>query len=421
VRPCGPGRSGLDPEKPKPRLVVVSPFLDKSHGTERIVVEWLSRLDDGFEIHLYSQRVEGVDLSKAIWHRIPRIPGPHLLNYLWWFAANHIRRSWDRTFRRLRADVVFSPGINCLDADIVSVHIVFAEYANRVAGDLRFTTHRVSLWPQILHRKLYYDAICYLEQQIYRDPGTVLVLMAAKTGGQLQRYYGRQERCRMVHLGVDQSVFNRERRTSLRERARSELQYSSERFVLLLIGNDWRNKGLPVLLEALEAISSLPIDLLVVGEEDPAEYGPIIQTKGLGERVRFAKTRTDVEFYYAAADTYVGPSLEDAFAMPASEAMACGLPVIVSSTAGVSEMITNRSDGLILEDPEDARSLASLIREVYENGPFRILLATRAAETARRYGWENSAGEFRAVLEEVLQEKIEVAKGERTADRDDLA
>ena len=40
------------------RVAVVSPFLDKSFGTERTVVEWLSNLPDSFEIHIYSQRVE---------------------------------------------------------------------------------------------------------------------------------------------------------------------------------------------------------------------------------------------------------------------------------------------------------------------------------------------------------------------------
>ena len=86
----------------KPRLAVVSPSLDKRHGTERLVVEWISRLAPAFEIHIYSQAVADVDLSLATWHRIPKIPGPHILNYLWWFAANRLWRAWDSHFRNLR-------------------------------------------------------------------------------------------------------------------------------------------------------------------------------------------------------------------------------------------------------------------------------------------------------------------------------
>jgi hypothetical protein len=54
----------MGPIKPKPRLAVVSPFLDKRHGSERITVEWLSHLPDEFDIHVYSQRVEDFDESK---------------------------------------------------------------------------------------------------------------------------------------------------------------------------------------------------------------------------------------------------------------------------------------------------------------------------------------------------------------------
>ncbi len=59
--------------KPKPRLAVVSPFLDKRHGTERIVVEWISQLTEAFEIHVYSQELEDLDLRKITWHRISKV------------------------------------------------------------------------------------------------------------------------------------------------------------------------------------------------------------------------------------------------------------------------------------------------------------------------------------------------------------
>src|SRR5450432_1948101 len=121
----------VSPERRKRLLAVVSPFLDKSHGTELHVVEWITYLSESFEIHIYSQEVRDVDVKKIPWHRIPKLPGPHLLNYVWWFFANHLWRAFDRYFRGLRYDLVFSPGINCLDADVISVHIVFAEYAEK--------------------------------------------------------------------------------------------------------------------------------------------------------------------------------------------------------------------------------------------------------------------------------------------------
>src|SRR5882762_4905526 len=117
---------------PRPRIAVVSPFIDKCHGTERRVAEWVSRLTGDYEFHVYSERVNDLDLSKIVWHRVHGIPGPHLIKYLWWFAANHLQRWWDRRFRGLRADLVYSPGINCMDAGAISVHIVFAEFYRQI-------------------------------------------------------------------------------------------------------------------------------------------------------------------------------------------------------------------------------------------------------------------------------------------------
>ena len=111
---------------------------------------------------------------------------------------------------------------------------------------------------------------------------------------------------------------------------------------LLLVGNDLRKKGISVLLDAMSELRELPLDLLLVGREDPAPFRAYGSRKeALEDRVHFLPPRKDVEFYYAAADAYTGPSLEDTFALPPAEAMACGLPVIVSAENGTFEIITD--------------------------------------------------------------------------------
>lgn len=391
--------------KPKPRLAVISPFLDKKHGTERRVVEWISGLADNFDIHVYSQQTEDLDLSQVIWHRISRLPGPHLFNYLWWIIANHVCRAWDRHIHGIRAAAVFSPGINCLDADVISVHIVFSEYLRRVSDDLKLRSYNVSRWPQLIHRQLYYRVVARLERRLYRNPQVTLVLIARRTAGELAEHFGRREPCPVVYVGLDHQVFNPERRTLLRSKARSELGFSNDRFVVLLIGNHWINKGLPVLLEAVVSIRELPVDLLVVGREDAAEFEASVREKSLTGRVQFRRPRADVEFYYAAADVYAGPSLEDTFAQPPAEAMACGLPVIVSATNGSGEIMTHESDGLILQDPTDWRTLGEMIRRLYQDQAFRNRLGRKAHETAKQYTWKRNAHEMGAVLEGVLRRK----------------
>src|SRR5262249_54859828 len=147
-------------------------------------------------------------------------------------------------------DVVFSPGVNCFDADVVSVHIVFAEYAERNRDELRLSRRPLRAWPALLHRKAYYSLIKAFEKHLYTNPDLKLVLIARRTGDELSRFYGRHEEFPLVYIGLDHTVFNRSRQVAMRDCVRKELSIPEDDFVLLLIGNDWRNKGAPVILEA---------------------------------------------------------------------------------------------------------------------------------------------------------------------------
>ena len=131
-------------------IVVVSPFLDRRHGTELCIIEQIERLSTtyGWGIHLFSQQVENVNslltedpTSTATgfirWYRVSDIPAPHLLKFLWWFFANRgVRKS---VLKRLENCplLVYSPGINCLDANAITVHVVFHEFYARVRGEVK--------------------------------------------------------------------------------------------------------------------------------------------------------------------------------------------------------------------------------------------------------------------------------------------
>lgn len=400
----------MTPPSRKARLAVVSPFIDKKHGTERRVAEWIAQLSSIYEIHIYSQNVHDVDLTRVTWHRIPTLPGPHIANFIWWFSANSALRLWHARLRGLRYDLVFSPGINCLDADAVSVHIVFAEYVSRVRNELFFSRNSVRAWPRLLHRRLYYRLLTSLERRVYGKRGASLILIAGRTAVGLERFYGRRAPLPIIYGGLDHTIFNPERRLLLRESARKDLGLSTEQFALIVVSNDGRNKGIPTLVQALSTLRELPIELLVVTREDPAPYLTQIHDAGLDERVHFLPPRDDIEFYYSAADAYVGPSLEDTFAQPPAEAMACGMPVIVSANNGTCEIITDGQDGLILANPADAATLAAMIRRLYEDNEFSARLGKRANETAQQYTWERNGRELNAIFELLLEQKSKRAR-----------
>jgi len=396
------------------QIVVVSPFLDRRHGTELCIIEQIERLSSnyGWGIHLFSQHVEDVNnlltedptntaTGFIRWYRVSDIPAPHLLKFLWWFFANRgVRKS---ALKRLenRPLLVYSPGINCLDADAITVHIVFYEFYARVRHELAFLKVPVSRWPVTLHRKLYYRLIMALERRIYTDPRVRLAAVSKLVSAQLEKHFGRTDSV-VIPNAVETTIFNSEARLARRSVSRQSLELHDSEFVVLLIGNDWKNKGLDQLLRAL-AIVEISIQLLVVGKDDPGLYRPALRELRLDGRVRFLAPAADVLSFYAAADAYVAPSLEDAFGLPILEAMACGLPVIASVQAGASENVVDGTTGYILRDPMNHAELADHIRRLASDKSAAQKIGAAAAQFVKSsVSWDHNVSATREFLENAL-------------------
>jgi glycosyltransferase involved in cell wall biosynthesis len=79
--------------------------------------------------------------------------------------------------------------------------------------------------------------------------------------------------------------------------------------------------------------------------------------------------------------------------LPVLEAMACGLPVITSLAAGVSEIIRTREEGFVLRDPRDSRELASAVETLATDANLREQMGKQARRTAEQYTWDRNASE----------------------------
>jgi UDP-glucose:(heptosyl)LPS alpha-1,3-glucosyltransferase len=396
------------------RIAAISPFVDRQHGTERAVAELLDRLSTQHRdtIDLYAQKVSDLncgpypaaranDSGRIIWHPVSSFPAPHLIRFLSWLLLNRWTRRRHQRANHTIPDVVFSPGINALDADLILVHAVFHRIAelqqSRNIGGLRG-----------LHRKLYYALICSLERRVYGDPRVTLAAVSRHTAAQLARYFGRHD-VTVVPNGVDAEHFSPAALATMRERYRQEWNCAPRDFVLLLIGNDWRNKGLKTLLEACALCAAQEDDaavrLLVVGQDEQAPFRLEAEKLGIAERVQFFAPVPDVRIFYAAADALVAPSLEDSFNLPVLEAMSCGLPVVVSPAAGVCDWLADGKDSMVLEDPENAGELAAAIRFLASNSSQREAIASNGLRTAAKLSWVTHANELRKLLVNIAARK----------------
>ncbi len=338
-----------------------------------------------------------------IWHKVPALPGPHLFQFLAWLFLNSICHAWDRWIHGLRFDLLLSPGINCLDADVVIVHALF-----RRLQDLANDEVHDSARPQFLrrlHRRAYYALLAGLERRIYANPKVSLAAVSQRTAALLADYFHRHD-VRVIPNGVDTAQFSPPARLALRAEARRRRAIQDWDLVLLLIGNDWRVKGLETVLGALSSLRELPILVIAAGDDSPNPFFEIAMSLGISGRCRFEPSSQDVLDFYAAADLYVSPSHEDSFGLPVAEAMACGLPAITSIFAGVSSLLHDGVDSFILRDPHDATTLATMIRTLYEKAEWRSRMGQAAAKAALQWTWDRNAADVWQLLQHAAGKKL---------------
>jgi glycosyltransferase involved in cell wall biosynthesis len=172
----------------------------------------------------------------------------------------------------------------------------------------------------------------------------------------------------------------------IRAKGRMRLGIAEEEFVLGFVGRLSDEKGLHHLLEAARRWS--PSDcrwrLVLVGEgPQRGALEQAVRNFGLSDRVIFTGFQTDTSEWYPVMDALVLPSLTEGTPMVLLEAMANGIPVIATSVGGVSAMIANGFNG-ILVPPADVPKLLEAMRIVASDGDLRVRLRINATKFIRR-------------------------------------
>lgn len=121
----------------------------------------------------------------------------------------------------------------------------------------------------------------------------------------------------------------------------------------------------------------------------------------LGERVRFIGFVDDADLpdLYRAARVFAFPSLYEGFGLPPLEAMACGVPVVVSNASSLPEVV---GDAGLLVEPLDVDGLAEALIRAVTDEAWRAQAIARGLARARQFTWRRSAEQLLAVYDAVL-------------------
>lgn len=120
----------------------------------------------------------------------------------------------------------------------------------------------------------------------------------------------------------------------------------------------------------------------------------------LGVRVLGHVDRAQLVRIFQAATVFVFPSFYEGFGLPPAEAMACGIPTVVSNVSSLPEVV---GDAGIKVEPTDPGELMMAIRKLLESPARREELRGRSLEQAALFRWERTADEMEEVFREALR------------------
>lgn len=210
----------------------------------------------------------------------------------------------------------------------------------------------------------------------------------------VKRYRLNRQKTTVIYNGVDLEHF-------LALAPTTDLTKSSRGLTLGMVGQFRPEKGHAILLDALAQLRrmGLAVRLMLVGDgPELAAVQQRVDRMGLSQAVEFVGRTADVKSYLALMDVFILPSLAvETFSNAALEAMATGLPVILSNIGGAAEMIVDGESGLLCP-PGDSEALVSAVRRLMDPGLRQTLGAAARARVALRFSMDAMVMRYEEIL-----------------------
>lgn len=326
------------------RLAIVRQKYRPDGGAERFISRALEALDtQAMDLNVITRQWQGQ--RQANWKI-------HLCDPFKWGRISR-ERGFADTARTLWQREQF---------DIVQSHERIAGCDIYRAGDgvhQRWLEQRSLILPgwrqKLLMNNRYHSYVMKAEREMYQAQELKAVICNAQMVKDeiIERFGVASDKIHVIYNAINTDQFIPVDEAERRE-LRAKLALPLNASILIYVGSGFERKGLAA---AIRAIAGTDRYLVVVGK-DKAEkqYRALANELGCHQRVIFTGMQPDTRQWYQAADGLLLPTLYDPFPNVILEAMACGLPVITSTTCGGSEFIKEGVNGYVC----DALDISSL-------------------------------------------------------------
>ena len=357
-------------------------------GTERdLIVTAQCLRAAGHEVTIFAREVRGQSQNfKDI--KVRRIGGAPLGRTLGLLSFAYAA---PKAARREGADLVISFA-RTIDADVLrsggSAHISYLRAARKWRGELRWRAMRASP---------YHRAQIFIERRGFKSP----MLKAAIAVSNLVRddlireFALAQNKVVTLYNGVDLERFTPPRDDSARREIRTSMGITDSAPIVAFVGNGFARKGLRFLIEAWPQVPH-GAHLVVVGADRESRwYQREAARLAMSTRIHFAGQVRDVTRIFHGADALAMPSLFEPFGNVAMEAMASGLPVMVSAQSGASELLPETMGKFTVQDPCSSSEIADKLNALLDT---REALRDAARATAEHYTWNAYAENLAKII-----------------------
>ena len=169
-------------------------------------------------------------------------------------------------------------------------------------------------------------------------------------------------------------------------------KYNLPDLYILFVGRLNSRKNIQGVIGSLAFLNDKSINVVVAGDRSwkKAPLRRLTSDKRIRERVIFTGPVTDEELaaIYAMAKIFCFPSFAEGFGLPPLEAMASGVPVIVSNNTAMPEVCDNAA---LFIDPHDPRTIADKINDLLQNIGLYNQKVTEGLQWSSQYNWRRTA------------------------------
>jgi glycosyltransferase involved in cell wall biosynthesis len=353
-------------------------------GAEHLLVNTLSHVDRGrFDVEV----AYVLPWKDALVDELERRGAPvHLLG-----SGNPVDLRWAHRLRRLVHDRAF---------DLVHTHSpAVASIARLVVPrsvPLVHTEHNV--WARYRPVTRWANAATYP-----RNAAVLAVSEAVAQSIRVPRWSRRRPSIDVVYHGAD--LASARRGPDARAAARSALGLAPDDLVIGTVGNLTAKKDHATLFDAVATlVPEHPRLRLVLVGTGPLEEDLRARSRALGldRHVELTGMRDDVLALLPGFDVFTLSSRYEGLPISLLEAMAAGLPCVVTSVGGVPEVVTDLEEGFLVP-PGDPSALAAALGKLLTDPSVRSEMGARAAERAQQFDIGRAVAQTQRVYERVLR------------------